>query len=88
MNLDQFILPEKLRQRDLPALFLASQSPRRQELLKALGIPFQSQGTKIPEDRLPGELPETFVLRLAFEKSKPDSFRNILLLSYWERIRS
>jgi septum formation protein len=50
-------------------LFLASQSPRRQELLNQLGVRFAVRSQDVPETRLPGESPENFVQRLAVEKA-------------------
>jgi septum formation protein len=50
-------------------LILASSSPRRQELLRAAGIPFQVHPSHIPEDQNPGEPPLDYVLRLAQEKA-------------------
>lgn len=49
-------------------LVLASQSPRRKELLSVLGIPFTAIPPSIDETARPGEDPETFVVRVAREK--------------------
>ncbi len=49
-------------------LVLASQSPRRKELLSILGLPFTVVPAAIDEIPLPGETPETFVVRAAREK--------------------
>ena len=54
----------------LPDIVLASASPRRQELLASLGISFQVVPSRIPEDVLPGESPETHVVRLSKEKAR------------------
>lgn len=51
------------------ALILASASPRRQELLREAGIPFQTQPAHIPEERLPGEPAILYVQRLSREKA-------------------
>ena len=51
-------------------LILASASPRRHELLLAAGIPHLVRPTNIPERRLPGEPPLTFVRRMAEEKAR------------------
>ncbi len=51
-------------------LILASASPRRHELLLAAGIDHIVQPASIPERRLPGEDPVTFVQRLAEEKAR------------------
>ncbi|HEX9111109.1 MAG TPA: Maf family protein [Terriglobales bacterium] len=50
-------------------LILASASPRRQELLRHAGIPFEVQPAGIPEDPLPGEGARECAERLAREKA-------------------
>ncbi len=50
-------------------LILASTSPRRREFLKLLGIPFLVHPANVPEQQLPGEPPDAFVLRLSREKA-------------------
>jgi septum formation protein len=50
-------------------LMLASASPRRQELLRNAGIPFEVQPAHIPEDPLPGEGAKECAERLAREKA-------------------
>ena len=50
-------------------LILASQSPRRQDLLRQAGIPFRVAVPGIPEVRLEGECPAAYVERLAREKA-------------------
>ena len=50
-------------------LILASQSPRRAELLRRAGISFTVQVTGIPEEHQPSESPDSYVLRLAREKA-------------------
>ena len=50
-------------------LVLASASPRRQELLRNAGIPFEVQPAHIPEDPLPGEAAKECAERLAREKA-------------------
>lgn len=52
-----------------PSLCLASSSPRRQEILRALGLEFSVQAIEVDEDRLAGETPEQMVLRLATAKA-------------------
>jgi nucleoside triphosphate pyrophosphatase len=51
-----------------PSLVLASQSPRRRELLSILGIPFEVIPADIAEIPGSGESPEQFVVRAAREK--------------------
>lgn len=50
-------------------LFLASSSPRRAEILDALGIQYAASGVNLNEERVAGETPETMVVRLATEKA-------------------
>lgn len=49
---------------------LASQSPRRREILTSAGIPFEVRASGVDEVRLPGEEPAAYVLRLASEKAQ------------------
>jgi septum formation protein len=49
-------------------LILASGSPRRAEILNAVGWPFEAITAGIDETLLPGELPIDYVQRLAREK--------------------
>jgi septum formation protein len=50
-------------------LYLASQSPRRRELLERLGVRFGSVDVDVPEVRAPGEPPDDYVSRVAREKA-------------------
>jgi septum formation protein len=50
-------------------LILASASPRRAELLRAAGIPFETSQVSIDEIFYPGEAPEAAVARLATSKA-------------------
>jgi septum formation protein len=50
-------------------LVLASASPRRQELLRSAGIPFEAQPANIAEDPLRGESVKDCAERLAREKA-------------------
>lgn len=54
--------------RALP-LVLASSSPRRSQLLRRAGVPFEVLPADIEERERPGEAPEETVLRLAREKA-------------------
>ena len=49
-------------------LILASESPRRRELLSALGVPFQVMPSGVDEVPFPGEAPARFALRAAMDK--------------------
>jgi septum formation protein len=50
-------------------IFLASQSPRRRELLTLIGVPFDTLDIDVPEQRQPGEPPLDYVSRVAREKA-------------------
>ncbi len=50
-------------------IYLASQSPRRRELLQQLGVRFDVRPADLPEQPRPGELPQAFVQRMALEKA-------------------
>ncbi len=51
-------------------LILASQSPRRRELLTIAGFDFIVRARPVTEIRAPGESPEAYVRRLAREKAE------------------
>jgi len=51
-------------------IFLASQSPRRRELLQQMGVEFELLPVDIDELQLAGETPEACVQRLALEKAR------------------
>jgi len=51
------------------ALHLASSSPRRKEILAALGLTFSVGGADVDEQRLGGESADDMVLRLAVDKA-------------------
>jgi septum formation protein len=50
-------------------LYLASQSPRRRQLLEQIGLRFGTIEVDVPEIRVPGEPPEDYVSRVAREKA-------------------
>jgi len=50
-------------------LFLASQSPRRRELLARLGLSFEVIDATVEEQRLPGETATGYVQRVARDKA-------------------
>ena len=51
-------------------IVLASNSPRRRQLLGWLGIDFEARPADIDESARPGELPQPYVLRLAEGKAR------------------
>ena len=50
-------------------LYLASQSPRRRQLLEQVGIRFDTVDVDVPEARAPGEPPADYISRVAREKA-------------------
>lgn len=52
-----------------PCLYLASQSPRRRELLQQIGVPHQVISASVAEVPRQGEAPAAYVARLAREKA-------------------
>ena len=56
-------------QSDGPRLIVASASPRRQDILRALGVSFELRPAGIDETRGAGESPEAMVRRLAAAKA-------------------
>lgn len=61
--------PESVARTSLPLLHLASSSPRRREILTALGLDFTVKSSEVEEFRLADESPEQMVLRLATAKA-------------------
>jgi septum formation protein len=55
---------------DRPRLVLASQSPRRRELLTALGLALEIRPAATDETVHPGEHPRAYVARVAREKAR------------------
>ena len=51
-------------------LFLASQSPRRRQLLEQIGIVFETIELDVPEIRTAGESAEAYVSRVARDKAR------------------
>ena len=51
-------------------IYLASQSPRRAELLRQIGVEFSVRVADIDESRLAAESPETYVRRIAAAKAR------------------
>ena len=59
-----------LEMMNLPKIILASGSPRRAEILTAVGWEFIKDVADIDETELPSEKPEDYVKRLAHEKAE------------------
>ena len=55
---------------DLPQLILASASPRRSEILNAVGWKFEKRVADLDETELENEKPDDYVVRLAREKAQ------------------
>lgn len=51
-------------------IYLASASPRRQELLRQIGVDFAVLPSDVPEQVLAGEAPADYVRRLAADKAR------------------
>ena len=51
-------------------IYLASGSPRRQQLLAQIGVDFDVLGVTVDETPLPDELPEDYVIRMAQSKAQ------------------
>ena len=51
-------------------LYLASQSPRRRQLLEQIGMAFEVLDVDVPEQRAAGESPEHYVSRVARDKAR------------------
>ncbi|GAA5316992.1 MAG: nucleoside triphosphate pyrophosphatase [Candidatus Pelagadaptatus aseana] len=52
------------------SLYLASQSPRRRELLTQIGVQYQMVSVDVPEQREACESPSDYVCRLALQKAR------------------
>ena len=61
---------------DAPAIYLASASPRRSELLRQIDVTHEVRPVDIDESPRPGEKPAHYALRLAEEKAR----------ALWERL--
>lgn len=57
------------QQSEKKPLYLASNSPRRKELLHQIGLAFEVVNAPVEEVALPHESPESYVLRIAIEKA-------------------
>ncbi len=51
-------------------VILASNSPRRRELLRQIGLAFTTDPAYVDERVLPGEQPEAYAVRVALEKAR------------------
>ncbi|HEX2165040.1 MAG TPA: Maf family protein [Thermoanaerobaculia bacterium] len=68
-------------ERARPRVVLASASPRRRDLLAALGLPFEVRPVDLDETPRPGEEPRAYVVRLAAEKAAADARPGELVLA-------
>ncbi|VTO25578.1 septum formation protein Maf [Klebsiella pneumoniae] len=71
----------------MTTLYLASGSPRRQELLTQLGLAFERLVPGIEEQRQPQESAQHYVVRLAREKAQAGWRWPPAICRCWERIR-
>lgn len=53
-----------------PPIILASNSPRRKQLLRQIGLVFTSDPADVDESVLTGESPETYAVRVALDKAR------------------
>ncbi len=53
-----------------PHIYLASQSPRRRELLKQIGVHYELLAVEVDETPFPGEAPVTYVQRVCRAKAE------------------
>jgi septum formation protein len=53
-----------------PVIILASNSPRRRELLAQIGLVFTVSPADVDENVMPGEAPEPYAVRLALDKAR------------------
>ncbi len=75
------MLPRPLHVTSQPLIILASTSPRRQELLRAIGLSFRvAPPNGVDETPLPGEAPATLVQRLSQLKAQAVAARLPLLV--------
>ena len=51
-------------------MYLASRSPRRQELLRQVGVRFEVLAADVPERRAPGQNPADYALAMALAKAR------------------
>lgn len=61
---------------ELPTLLLASSSPRRSEILRLVGWPFQTVAVEVDESLRTGEAPDEYVERLARAKAQDAATRH------------
>jgi len=69
------VVLEFLTMKERPLLVLASNSPRRRELIALAGLPFETIVPDVDESLLPGEAPRDYVRRLAVTKARAASSR-------------
>lgn len=76
------MLDDKCSITRLPKIILASGSPRRAEILTAVGWSFEKHVADIDESEIEGETPENYVQRLAETKAKKvaESFPDQIVL--------
>ena len=58
-----------------PKIILASNSPRRRELLTQIGLSFTVSPADVDESILPGESPEAYAVRVALDKARTAAVR-------------
>lgn len=58
-----------------PDIILASNSPRRRELLRQIGLSFTTDPSDVDEKVLAGESPESYAVRVALDKARAAAAR-------------
>jgi septum formation protein len=58
-----------------PTIILASNSPRRRELLHQIGLSFATDPSQVDEQVLIGESPESYAVRVALDKARAAAAR-------------
>lgn len=58
-----------------PHIILASNSPRRRELLKQIGLAFSTDPSDVDEQMQAGESPEGYAVRVALDKARAAALR-------------
>jgi len=56
--------------KQIPPIILASNSPRRRDLLRQIGLDFSTDPADVDERVLPGEKPDVYAIRVALDKAR------------------
>jgi septum formation protein len=64
-----------MSERSDPVIILASNSPRRRELLRQIGLSFSTDPSDVDEQVRAGESPESYAVRVALDKARTAAAR-------------